>query len=434
MRLTAALALLLLVPAALPAAARTPEATPVSKAVDPACATELPPPRVVEITLEVEAQVAAMPLEVKVGQMLMSGVSGTTLSNDDLALFADLHLGNVLLMGRSSHDPAQVLALTNAIQEAATAANGVGALIAVDQEGGLVQRLSYTDGFTPLPAAEIVGLADCPALARDLGRLTGSELAAVGVNMDMAPDLDVNVNPDNPVIGGLARSFGATPELVEASALPFAAGLRDAGLLAVGKHFPGHGSTTADSHLELPMVDKPREDLLAVDVAPFAAAVAFGIDGVMPAHVLYPALEPDDRPASVSAAIQTGLLRGELGFTGLIVSDDLGMKGITSRFTPEDTAVEAVLAGTDILLCAANPGSTVSCPPEMVPLFRDGLLAAVKTGRIPESRIDASVARILAYKAAVGVGAVSADGLSAVGSAEHYRILSALYERIAETR
>jgi beta-N-acetylhexosaminidase len=141
----------------------------------------------------------------------------------------------------------------------------------------------------------------------------------------MTPVLDVNTNPDNPVIGALGRSFGATPELVEMGAIPFMLGLHDAGIMSTGKHFPGHGATTTDSHLDLPYVDESRASLEAVDMAPFRTAIAYGIDAIMPAHVVYPALEAAENPATISRPIQTGLLRDEMGYDGLIITDDMGM-------------------------------------------------------------------------------------------------------------
>lgn len=374
---------------------------------------------------------AAMPLEVKIGQMLMAGVQNTEVGDDERRLIEELHLGNVILMGRNVDSPEQVLALTRGLQSLAQTSNGLPLLIATDQEGGLVQRANSYAGFTPMPDAATAGLARCPALMRQYGRMSGEELAAVGINMSMAPVLDVNDNPTNPVIGALNRSFGATPELVEEAALPFVAGLHDAGVLSTGKHFPGHGATTEDSHLDLPFVDKDRAALEAVDIAPFRAAVESGIDAVMPAHVVYPALDPAGLPATVSAPIQTGLLRQELGFHGIIVTDDMGMKGITQIYSPEASGVAAVLAGADLVLCVRNPGTDTSCTPEMFEGIRDGLLAAVADGRISEARVDESVRRILAAKARHNVGPVAGDTLAGIRGGEHFRILAALYEQVA---
>ena len=178
--------------------------------------------------------IAMMPLDVKIGQMLIGGVLDTSVGDDERRMTDDLHLGNVILMRRNVDSPDQVLALTQGLQGLGQASNGVGLLIATDQEGGLVQRLNSVSGFTPLPDAATAGSARCPALLRAYGRMAGEELAAVDVNMAMAPVLDVNDNPTNPVIGSLGRSFGTTPEEVELEALPFIAGLHDAGVMATG--------------------------------------------------------------------------------------------------------------------------------------------------------------------------------------------------------
>ena len=402
------------------------------------CETALPPPNPLPATVTdppantdgVPDPVAAMPLEVKIGQMLMAGVLDTEVADDERRIIADLHIGNVILMGRNFDSPEQVLALTQGLQDLAQTSNGVGLLIATDQEGGLVQRANSYAGFTPMPDAATVGLARCPAVLREYGRMSGEELAAVGVNMAMAPVLDVNDNPTNPVIGALNRSFGTTPEQVEEATLPYIAGLHEAGVMATGKHFPGHGSTTADSHKSLPFVDKSRADLEAVDIAPFRAAVAQGIDAIMPAHVTYSALDPSGLPATVSAPIQTGLLREELGFTGLIVTDDMGMAGITEIFPPEESGVHAVLAGADILLCV-RMDLAGSCSPDMIDDLRSGLLQAVADGRLPMERIDSSVRRILAQKARYGVGPASGDGLDRIRGAEHFRILASVLDQVA---
>ncbi len=368
---------------------------------------------------------AMMPLDVKIVQMLIGGVLDTIIGGDKRQMIEDLHLGNVILMGRNVDSPDQVLALTQGLQGLARSSNGVGLLIATDQEGGLVQRLNSVSGFTPLPDAATTGSARCPALLRAYGWMAGEEMAAVGVNMAMAPVLDVNGNPTNPVIGSLGRSFGTSPEEVELAALPLIAGLHDAGVMATGKHFPGHGSTTADSHKSLPFVDKERAALEAVDIAPFRAAIDHGIDTIMPAHVVYSALDPSGMPATVSAPIQTGLLRGELGFTGLIVTDDMGMAGITEIYSPGESAVRAVEAGADLITCVRMTLDS-TCPPKMLEQLRHGLMQAVADGRISRERIDASVRRILVTKSRYHVGPAPSEGLATIRGGQHFQALADL--------
>jgi len=392
---------------------------PATAALQP---TILPPPTAfppVTATSRITGTLPAVALEVKIGEMLMVGIEGTTTTEDARHLIQDLHVGNVVLLDRNVASPAQVLRLTQGLQALALSANGSGLLIGADQEGGTVQRLR--PGFTVLPDATTVGAARRPDLAQALGRMVGDELLAVGVNVDLAPVLDVNDNPNNPVIG--PRAFGTTPDVVQTSGLAFAVGLHEAGVIAVGKHFPGHGSTGTDSHFALSIVPKDRQALEAVELPPFRLAAASGIDAMMVAHVAYPALDPSGLPATVSAPIISGVLRGDLGFAGVVMTDDMGMTGISELMTPEEGAVRAVLAGADMVLCARLdlPGS---CPASFLVRLRAGLLRAVLDGRIPMARIDEAVHRITALKAGYRVGPASGSGLAQVGSAVHKRVIS----------
>jgi beta-N-acetylhexosaminidase len=366
---------------------------------------------------------SGLSLEVKIGQLLMAGVLGPELDADARRLIGELHVGNVVLLDRNAVSPTQVRRLTQDLQALARTANGVGLLIAVDQEGGAVQRLRA--GFTLLPDAATVGASRRPDLARALGEVVGAELRAVGVTMNLAPVLDVNDTPYNPVIG--RRACGATPEVVERMGLAYLEGLRAAGVVAVGKHFPGHGSTTLDSHATLPVVAKDRAALEATELRPFRAAIAHGLEAVMTAHVAYPALDPMGLPATLSAPILTDLLRGALGFQGVILTDDLGMGAVAERWPPDEAAVQAVRAGADIVVCArlTVPGA---CPPEALARIRDGLLAAVREGRLPLARVDAAVGRILALKARYRVGEAPNGDLAQVGSAAHRGVVAAILD------
>ena len=279
--------------------------------------------------------------EIMVGQMLMAGVDGTEVGADATHVIGDLHVGNVILLGRNVTSPAQVLALDQGLQKLAMASNGIPLLIATDQEGGTVQRL--LPGFTRMPDAVDVGDVDKPDLTRKLGQMAGEEMAAVGVTTDFGPVLDVNDNPDNPVIG--PRSFGPVPGVVERNGVAFIEGLHDAGVMAVGKHFPGHGDTSQDSHYSLATVNKSIAALRAVELPPFQQAIQAGVDGLMIAHVAYPALDSSGLPATVSEPIVTNLLRNQYGFSGVTFTDDMGMQGISSLMSPQDAAVRAVRPG-----------------------------------------------------------------------------------------
>lgn len=335
---------------------------------------------------------APLTLEQKVGQMMMFGFAGADGSGPIASLIQDRHVGNVVLLGDNVRDPAQLRALSGRMQASARNANGgVGMLIAVDQEGGDVQRLGPPN-FTALPAARRMAASGDPARVRTWAQLTAGEMRAGGLNMDLAPVLDVNDNPANPVIGD--RAFGVEPGSVITYGLAFLDGLEGAGIAGVAKHFPGHGNTSQDSHLTLPYVNKSDAALRAVELAPFQAAIAHGVDGVMVAHVVYTAWDPD-RPASLSPVIVSGILRGQLGYDGVVMTDDMNMQAITDEYGPGEAAVMAVEAGVDIILLAGPPSAQAASV--------DAVLNAVKSGRIPESRIDQSVRRILTLKAAHGL-------------------------------
>src|SRR6185295_18311959 len=269
------------------------------------------------------------------GQLLSVGFEGTTADDELRARIAASEIGGVMVFRPNIATPGQLAAVVAEIR--GVAPNDLPLLVSIDQEGGVVQRLRAP--ATEWPAMLSVGAAGDAARTTAVGRAVGEELAAVGVNWDFAPVLDVHTNPDNPVIGN--RAFGTSPDAVARQALAFWRGLRGAGLVGCGKHYPGHGDTRTDSHHELPVVAHDLERLRAVELAPFAAAAAAGVEAFMTAHVLYPALDPD-RPATLSRRIATDLLRGEVGFRGVLVSDDLGMKAVADKYSIEELAVGAI--------------------------------------------------------------------------------------------
>ncbi len=261
-------------------------------------------------------------------------------------------------------------------------------LVMIDQEGG--PFFSYrAPGVPRFPAAMALAAAGDPELTRAVGRAIGQEIAYLGANVDLAPVLDVNVNPKNPIIG--LRSFGADPEGVIRHGLAFARGLEEAGVLWTAKHFPGHGDTQTDSHSGLPIVDKPTAEIERVELAPFRAAVKVGAPLIMTAHILYPALDPD-RPATLSRKILTGLLRERMGYDGLIVTDDMGMRAIADRWGSGEAAVMAVEAGADLVL--VGRGGTAEA-------VYAALDEALKSGRIGGARAAATEARLRAALARV---------------------------------
>jgi beta-N-acetylhexosaminidase len=350
------------------------------------------------------------------GQLLSVGFDGTQAPAELTARIAASEVGGVMLFRPNIGTPGQVASLVASLRAASPPQSPL--LVAVDQEGGLVQRLRAP--LTVWPDMLSVGAAGDLARTEAVGRAVGEELAALGIGWDLAPVLDVHTNPANPVIG--TRAFGVTPDGAAAHALAFWRGLRAAGLVGCGKHFPGHGDTRADSHLELPVVDHDDARLRAVELAPFAAAARAGIDAIMTAHVLYPAL--DARwPATLSRRILTELLRGELGFRGVIVSDDLGMKAVADRFPIGELAVGCVEAGCDLLL--------VREPPERQASALEALVRAAEARAEFRQRVEESAARVAAMKAACRVGAPAPAAMlpSLLGTPAH-RALAGSFARV----
>jgi beta-N-acetylhexosaminidase len=287
--------------------------------------------------------VLAEPIEALCGQLIVGGFDGPSVPAWLSQALARGRRGGVVLFRRNLPDLAGTHRLCSALWTASS--DGMAPLIGVDQEGGRVTRLPSP--FLRLPAMRVLGALDDPGLTRRAATAVGHELAAVGITCDLAPVLDVDSNPDNPVIGD--RSFGATTELVMRHGLAFAAGLSAAGVAATGKHFPGHGDTTVDSHVDLPILNHDRARLERVELAPFRAATRASLPALMSAHVVATALDPT-LPATLSRAVCTNLLRGELGYRGVLFSDDIEMGAVAGRHPVEDIAVGAVEAGCDALV------------------------------------------------------------------------------------
>ncbi len=337
-------------------------------------------------------------------------------------------LAGVTLFGPNVHDSRQLSALTARLRTAAAEP-----LIAIDEEGGDVTRISHQTG-SDYPGNAALGAIDDVELTRSVYAALGADLAALGINLDLAPAADVNTAADNPVIG--TRSFGADPGLVARHAAAAVAGLQSAGVAACAKHFPGHGSTSADSHLVLATIDAPMRVVRERDLPPFEAAIAAGVRAIMPGHLRVPELT-GDLPASLSRRAQTDLLRGELGFTGVIVSDGLEMRAVSKRYGIPEAAVQAVIAGTD-LLCLGRDQDQLS-----VLAVRAALVEAVRTGRLAGERLEEAAARVAELRAwtsaanpaaasaragaAAAVAAAGADpaGGSAIGLAAARRGITA---------
>lgn len=333
-------------------------------------------------------------LDQKIGQTLMIGFEGTTLTDELREMIERYHVGGVILFARNIESPSQVAQLTNDMQRAARESGHPGLFVAIDQEGGRVARLTEATGFTEFPSAMAVAATGRADAAEQVGRALAEELRVVGINVDFAPDLDVNNNPANPVIG--TRSYGSTPEQVAEFGVAAIKGIQSQGVLAFGKHFPGHGDTDTDSHFALPSVAHGRARLDAVELVPFRAAITANVAGIMSAHVLFPEIEPRTMPATLSSAALVGLLRDKMNFQGLIVTDSLEMGALASNgYGPAQAAAAALAAGADILLFNSGHDDHKAA----FALIKQ----QIESGDLPVARLDAAVERILQAKHRFGI-------------------------------
>ncbi len=366
---------------------------------------------------------AGLSLREKVGQLIMPWVIGDfapagTSSHDRITGYVDEGIGGVIM---SVGSPTEVAAKLNTLQRRAR----VPLLVAADLETGAGFRFRGAvqmpgtielGGATDFPSLMAVGATGEAGLAYEMGRITAQEARAVGVHVPFAPVLDVNNNPDNPIIN--VRSFGEDPVLVSTLGASFVRGVQEHGAIATGKHFPGHGDTGTDSHLALPTIRHSRARMDSVELVPFQSAIDAGMGGVMTAHITVPSLNGGDGdPATLSPEVLTDLLRLEMGFEGLLFTDAMDMRAISGRLGAGEAAVQAVEAGADVILM-----------PPSVDAALEGILEAVGEGRIEESRIDASVLRILEAKEELGLHRTRTVDLEripeVVGIPEHTRVAS----------
>lgn len=337
---------------------------------------------------EIESLISTMTVNEKVGQLLIFGIGGPKVGPVAKAHIIKRLVGGVILYDKNIRDPEQLAKLTAALQEhSIKTPKGIPLLIAIDQEGGSVARLKK--GATTLPGNLALGATRSVVLAEKAGRLTGVELAAVGINMNFAPVIDVNTNPHNPVIG--VRSFGESPDLVAQMGTAYIRGIQANGVLATAKHFPGHGDTNVDSHKKLPIVFHDNVRMDTIELRPFRAAIRAGVAAIMTAHILYPKLDPE-LPSTLSYTILTKLLRQKLGFNGLIITDDIEMQAIDAQYETGKAAVMAIQAGADIVL--------VPWDLKKQQRVYNTLRQAVRNGKISETRLNLSVRRVLKSKQA----------------------------------
>jgi beta-N-acetylhexosaminidase len=362
-----------------------------------------------------------MTLEEQIGQVLMVGFLGNTPSREIIDLIQRYHVGNILLFSRNVRDARQVLELTQSLQMIAKeAGQRYPLLIAIDQENGIVQRLG--EAVTIFPGNMALGATGTEELAYKVASAAGQELKALGINMNLAPVVDINNNPANPVIG--VRSFGEDPQQVARLGAAMVNGYHAAGILSCLKHFPGHGDTAVDSHLALPMIPYTLERLDAVELVPFRRAFKAGAESVMIAHVAFPALmESDSLPATLSPAIVQGLLRERLGFNGVILSDCMEMKAISETFGSERGAVMALQAGIDLVLVSHHytrqRGSI------------EAIQAAVQAGNLSLHMVQQATEHVLGLKARhLSWKDLSTERMvpAIVGCEKHVQLQSQAYE------
>ena len=353
-------------------------------------------------TDKIQEKLDKMTLDEKVSQMIIPQAPQAILPKATIEKLQTAPYGGYILMG----DNYQTLLKTREFVEELQSLAKTPLIITTDEEGGSVQRLqSVTDRqATDIPFMYQIGQTGDVSKAQTTGRVLAEELRTVGVNVDLAPDADVYSNPSNTVIG--QRSFSSDPEIVAEMALALAAGLEENGIMAVFKHFPGHGNTTIDSHSALPIIEATREELEASDFIPFRNAISNNAKIIMTGHIALPNITGDNTPASLSQKLTTDLLRNELGFNGLIMTDGLNMGALTSNYEPAEIYQMAVEAGADLLLLPTDPELAVQTIKE----------------KISESRINESVYRILSFKETYLTDYRYLDD-SYFGSSEHQEVV-----------
>jgi len=330
----------------------------------------------------------ALDLRRKIGQLMVFGFKGITASDEIKDLIRDYHVGGIILFGRNIGTPKEILELTTELQqEAKNSGHELPLLICTDQENGVVRRLG--DGTTVFPGAMLLGATKNPDYAYHIGVATGKELKALGINWNLAPVLDVNNNPLNPVIG--VRSYGESANHVSDFGKAAMKGLQDAGIITTLKHFPGHGDTELDSHLDLPVIAHDMKRLQEIELKPFVECINEGADTVMSAHVYFPTIEKNPGvPATLSRAVITGLLREQLSFDGVVTTDCLEMNAISKTIGTAQGAVQAIKAGVDLIMISHLHNLQKDAFEEIV--------KAVESGEIEEKLIDEALARVTKLK------------------------------------
>lgn len=333
---------------------------------------------------EIKSRLKKMTIDEKIGQLIIAGFDGITVNDELQSLILEKYIGGVILFSKNVESASQVVALNNEIKEI-NKVNKSPIFISVDEEGGLVSRMPSE--FKDIPTNSDIAKYDDEDLSYNIGKVIGEEISSLGFNMDFAPVLDINSNPDNPVIGN--RSFGDNEAIVSKLGIATMKGLKDSNIIATVKHFPGHGDTSVDSHVGLPVVENDLERLKSFELVPFQKAIDEGVDMVMVSHIMLPKIDEND-PATLSKTIVTDILRKDMNYNGVVVTDDMTMGAIINNYDIGEAAVKSINAGVDIVMVCHQY--------ENVTKVIDAIKEAVNNGSITEERIDKSVERILKLK------------------------------------
>jgi beta-N-acetylhexosaminidase len=354
---------------------------------------------------EAKTIVGKMTLDRKIGQLIMVGVPGSGISDNSRDILKKYYPGGIILFGFNLSERGKTIQFIKDLQKASMKYSGLPLFISTDQEGGRVRRI--TDGVTQFPGNMAFGVVDDEDIVYDAARIIGIQLRLMGVNMNLTPVMDVNNNPDNPVIN--TRSFGSTPDLVSRLGVSYIKGLQDSRCISVAKHFPGHGDTNQDSHITLPVIHYDMKRLEDIELKPFGKAIDSGVEAIMTAHIAYPKVLKGYLPVTVSRVFLNDILRDEYEFDGLLITDDVEMDAISEYMDLGEAAVRSIQAGADIIL--------ISSYGEHVPLIANAIKGAVVSGQLKDERINRSAVRIIEVKLRYGImdsveGGVTASKIS----------------------
>jgi beta-N-acetylhexosaminidase len=373
-----------------PTTTPAPASSGSSHSSEPDASTAPSPSKPPALTQEfIQIKLKQMSTNEKIGQMVLAGIDGTTMNAQTQALIQDYQVGGIIFYKVNLANTKQAVELINSLKET-NSRNSIPLWLSLDEEGGRVTRLP--DELHKFPTNAVIGHANNEKFSFAVGSTMGQELRAYGLNMDFAPVLDINSNPDNPVIGN--RSFGVNASIVSKLGVQTMKGLQSQSVVSVVKHFPGHGDTSVDSHIGLPVVQHDLNRLRKLELVPFADAIKSKADAVMAAHILLPKIDAKS-PASFSKAIITGILRNELGFQGLVISDDMTMGAVSKNYELGEAVIKAVQAGIDVILVGHEYDKEV----KVILALRQ----AVKDKRISMDQLNTSVTRILMLKSKYGI-------------------------------